>query len=275
MFQKIVLFSLVFIYLAAPGVGSGRGDGPYIFLPDGGNMMVYSSGDSYRIVDRNKLLNNDIQRNISRLASGLRIVTAADDPSGLAVAEKMKALILDISRRSLNDEDMRSYLNYMESQLGHDTALLQRMRELALQASNGILGEDDREVIQEEVAQLVREMDATAGNSEFNRKKVMPAMTARYLGVGDLDVVKNPQAAISAIDAASEKIVRLRALSGTRANMLEFRIKGRNYYYINLQQAESSIRDLDMAEEVSSLMKNYTLLKSEQGVIVMRKVLNR
>ena len=275
MLRKLLFSAVILLTVAAIGAGGGPGSGTYVFLPDGGNMMVFSSGDSYRIVDRNRFLNNDIQRNISRLASGLRIVTAADDPSGLAVAEKMKAVIQDITRRSLNEEDMRNYLNYVESQLGHDTALLQRMRELALQASNGILGVDDREVIQEEVAQLVREMDATAGNSEFNRKKVMPEMTARYLGVGDLDIVKNPQAAISAIDAASEKIVRLRALSGTKANMLGFRIKGRSYYYINLQQAESSIRDLDMAEEVSSLMKNYTLLRSEYGVIVRQKALNR
>jgi flagellin len=261
---------ILFVTGATGGAGaySAEGGARAIFLPDGGNILIFSSGGSFAIANRSKFLNSEILNNIAKLSSGLRIAGPADDPSGFAVAEKMKALILELRRKAMNDEDMRNYLNYVESALAHDTAVLARIRALALQASNGILGTDDRALLQAEVAELLDEVDANASYSEFNKKKVIPELTALQLGIRDIDVAADPQRAIQVADNASASLLKMRALAGTSSNILEFRIKGRNYYFVNLQAAESGIRDLDMAEEISALMKNYTLIKCEYGLIL-------
>ncbi len=270
--KSLICFLLALLIIAPQQVrGASQGSENFLILPDGGNMLVYGSATRYFILDRNKILNADILKNIQKLSSGLRIVNPSDDPAGFAVAEKMKSVILEIRQLSINDEDKRNYLRYVESVLGQYSAILGRIRELAVRASNNILAEEDRELIQAEIDQLIQEADHNAIFNEYNKKKVMPDLTAATLGIQDINVVKSPLDAIRKADEAAGKITRLRSVSGTESNAIEFRIKGRNYYYVNLQAAESGIRDLDMAEEISSFLKNYTLLKFEFGLILKRK----
>jgi flagellin len=268
--DKYFLGLLFALLLVVPhhAQAAAQGTGSYLILPDGGNMLIYGTATRYFILDRNKILNADILKNIEKLSSGLRIVNPSDDPSGFAVAEKMKTVILEIRQRAVNEEDMRNYLRYVESVLGQYSSVLARIRELAVKASNNILAEEDRELIQVEVDQLIQEIDHNAIFNEYNKKKVMPDMTAASLGIRDVNVVKNPLEAIRKADDAAGKIRTLRSLSGTESNALEFRIRGRHYYYVNLQSAESGIRDLDMAEEISLLLRNNTLLKFEFGLIL-------
>jgi len=243
----------------------------FLILPEGGNMLIYARNGGYFVVNRNKFLNADMQKNFEKLSSGLRIVNPSDDPSGFAVAEKMKTIILEVRRRAVNEEDMRNYLRYLESALAQDSAILDRMRELSIKASSGILGEEDRELIQVEVAQLIQAIDHNALYNEYNKKKIMADLTSANLGISGINVALDPGGAIRLADAAADRIRKMRSLAGTESNALEFRIKGRNYYYVNLQAAESAIRDLNMAEEISMLMKNYTLLKFEYGLILKGK----
>jgi flagellin len=273
--MKILSGVLLIIVLGGACIGlhaaerGTRAGGPYLILPEGGNMLIYGTGTEYFILDREKYLGAEILKNFEKLSSGLRIVRPSDDPSGFAVAEKLKAVILEVQRRSLNEQDMKNYLNYVDSALSHDSALLSRIRILSVQASNGILGKDDRELIQTEVSQLLREIDANAENAEFNTKKVIPGLTAQSLGVKDINVAVDPASCIKAADAAMTTILKMRSGVGASANILEFRIRGRSFYYVNLQAAESRIRDLDMAEEISALLKNRTLIKADYGLIIM------
>ncbi|OHD68548.1 MAG: hypothetical protein A2W19_12205 [Spirochaetes bacterium RBG_16_49_21] len=266
---------IIIVLSAAPGMhaayGAAQGNEPFMILPEGGNMLIYGTNAGHFLLNREKYLNAEIQKNFEKLSSGLRIVNPSDDPSGFAVAEKLKSMILEVRQRAVNEQDMRNYLNYVESALSHDSALLARIRKLSIQASNSILGAEDRELIQAEVAQLVREIDDNASYSEFNTKKVIPELTAVSLGISRINVAIDPPDCIKAVDAAMSTVTKMRSHSGARANILEFRIKGRSFYYVNLQASESRIRDLDMAEGISSLLKNYTLLKFDYGLIIMGK----
>ena len=199
------------------------------------------------------------------------IVNAGDDPAGFAVAEKMRAVILEIQQRSLNEEDLRNYFRHVESSIAQDIEVLRRMRALVLRASSGILARDDREIIQIEISALKREIDCNATYSRFNRKQVIPLLTSHNLGLSGVDVVSNPGNSLGAIDRSMDRLIRMRGIAGTRTGLLELRIKGRSLYYMHLQAAESRIRDLDMASEISSLLKNYSIIRFRYGLILKGK----
>ncbi|MGE4317551.1 MAG: flagellin [Deferribacterales bacterium] len=134
---------------------------------------------------------NNIQKNIERLSSGLRINSAADDASGLAISEKLKAQISGLDRASMNAQDGISMLQTAEGGLSTIQDMVQRMRELAVQASNGVYTSSDREEIQKEVDQLKEEIDRVASSTEFNTKNLLNGdATALWSSdSSDIDVV--------------------------------------------------------------------------------------
>ncbi len=115
----------------------------------------------------------NLTKSINRLSSGLRINSAADDPSGLAISQRLRTQHLGIDRAIMNSQDAVSYLQTAESALDESQNILQRMRELAIQASNGTLTSSDRQEIQKEVDQLKQEVNRIATSSEFNTKKLL------------------------------------------------------------------------------------------------------
>ena len=116
---------------------------------------------------------NALQTSLRRLSSGLRINTAADDASGLAISEKMRTQIKGLHRATLNAQDGISMLQTAEGALSETQGILQRMRELAIQAANGPLTASDRIEVQKEVEQLKSEIDRIAKTTEFNTKKLL------------------------------------------------------------------------------------------------------
>ncbi|MCK5266754.1 MAG: flagellin [Spirochaetes bacterium] len=116
-------------------------------------------------------------RNIEKLSSGLRINRAGDDASGLAVSEKMRSQIRGLYRASKNIEDGISFIQTAEGYLQQSQDVMQRVRELAVQASNGIYSAEDRMMIQVEVSQLVDEIDRIASHAQFNN---MNLLTGRF-----------------------------------------------------------------------------------------------
>ena len=117
--------------------------------------------------------NDALQVSLKRLASGLRINSAADDASGLAISEKMRAQISGLHRATLNAQDGISLLQTAEGALKEVHGILQRMRELAVQAANGTLTATDRVEIQKEIQQLKAEIDRISKATEFNTKKLL------------------------------------------------------------------------------------------------------
>jgi len=116
---------------------------------------------------------NQMGKSLERLSSGLRINRAADDAAGLAISEKMRAQIRGLKQASRNAQDGISMIQTAEGGLNETHAILQRMRELAVQAANGTLTDSDKAEVQKEVAQLIEEIDRIGNTTEFNTKKLL------------------------------------------------------------------------------------------------------
>lgn len=127
--------------------------------------------------------NNSVTSSIEKLSSGMRINKAGDDASGLAVSEKMRSQIRGLQQASRNASDGISLIQTTEGYLQETTDILQRIRELSVQSSNGIYTAEDRMQIQVEISQLVDEIDRVASHAQFNG---MNLLTGRFTGAQDL-----------------------------------------------------------------------------------------
>ncbi|MGE4267072.1 MAG: flagellin [Deferribacterales bacterium] len=136
-------------------------------------LTVYTNTNSLVAQSYVNQTSNNISKNLERLSSGLRINSAADDASGLAISEKLRGQISGLKRASMNAQDGISMLQTAEGGLATIQEMTQRMRELAVQASNGVYTSSDRSEIQKEVDQLKEEIDRVASSTEFNTKKLL------------------------------------------------------------------------------------------------------
>lgn len=137
--------------------------------------MLSILNNSTSLKARNNLVvaNRGIAKSIEKLSSGLRINTAADDPSGLAISERLRSQIKGLNRAASNAQNAASYMQTAESALNETHSILQRMRELAIEASDSTLTSTDRQTIQNEIDQLSEEVDRIATSTEFNTKKLL------------------------------------------------------------------------------------------------------
>ncbi|GAB1457892.1 MAG: flagellin [Spirochaetia bacterium] len=126
--------------------------------------------------------NASVEKNMEKLSSGLRINRAGDDASGLAVSEKMRSQIRGLNQASKNAANGISFIQSTEGYLQETQDIIQRLRELAVQASNGIYTSEDRMQIQVEVSQLVDEVDRIASHAQFNGMNVLTGRFAREGG---------------------------------------------------------------------------------------------
>lgn len=233
-------------------------------------------------------------RAMERLASGLRINRAADDPAGLAISEKMRAQIRGLNQASRNAQDAISLIQTGEGALNETHAILQRMRELAVQASNDTNTEAERNAIQKEIDQLTEEISRIGNQTEFNTMKLlngsktsftiqvgantgqtmtieMADMRSEAIGLigsgtgftskGTLDMSSHESAseAIGIIDDAIKAVSSQRSQLGAYSNRLEFTISNLDNSAMNLTAAESRIRDADMAKEMMEFTKQSLL----------------
>ena len=148
------------------------------------------------------------QKNIEKLSSGLRINRAGDDASGLAVSEKMRSQIRGLNRASANAQDGISFIQVAEAFLQETTDVMQRIRELSVQSSNGIYSAEDRLYIQVEVSQLVAEVDRIASHAQFNGMNMLTGRFARETG-------ENPVTASMWFHIGANMDQRIRAYVGT------------------------------------------------------------
>src|SRR5690606_22550679 len=215
-------------------------------------------------------------KSMEKLSSGLRINRAGDDAAGLAISEKMRAQIRGLDQGSKNAQDGISLIQTAEGALNETHAILQRMRELAVQADNETNdGTNDKAAIKAEMDELVTEIGHIADSTNFNGTNLLNNAaktdfnlrigysdqdydkltldfskidgTAATLGVNALDVTTDAVAAITAIDTAINKVSTSRAYLGANQNRLEHTINNLNTSSENLTAAESRIRDVDYA----------------------------
>ncbi|MGC9062444.1 flagellin [Calditerrivibrio sp.] len=136
-------------------------------------MIIYNNIPSLTAQRYVGISNTNLAKSLEKLSSGLRINHASDDASGLAISEKLRGQISGLKRAAMNAQDGISMLQTAEGAMGEVHSILQRMRELAVQASNGIYTTNDRKYIQDEMDQLKQEINRISASTEFNTKKLL------------------------------------------------------------------------------------------------------
>ncbi|MCG3152038.1 MAG: hypothetical protein GEEBNDBF_01326 [bacterium] len=131
-----------------------------------------------------------LERSVERLSTGLRINRAADDAAGLTISERLRAQVRGLARASQNASEGISLLQTAEGALAETNTILQRIRELAIQAANGVLTSSDRLEIQKEVDQLIDEVDRIARTTEFNTKRLLDGSAAALYSLDDPSTVQ-------------------------------------------------------------------------------------
>lgn len=240
--------------------------------------------------------NNSLSKSMERLSSGLRINRAADDAAGLAVSEVMRSQIRGMGVASRNAQDGVSLVQVADGALGNVGDMLQRVRDLAVQAANGTLTDSQRSNLDAEVQQVLTEINATGNQTEFNGIKILSGAVATGASAVTLQVGANggqqiaftigtvgttaltinglgvstaaaASAAIVSIDAAIGAVTTQRSNLGAIQNRLEQTIGRLGVTSENLQAAESRIRDADMASEMISFTKNQILQQSGMSML--------
>jgi flagellin len=231
---------------------------------------------------------------MERLSSGLRINRAADDAAGLAVSEEMRTQIRGMDVASRNALDGVSMVQVADGALAGVGDMLQRIRDLAVQASNGTLTDQQRSNLDAEVQSILAEVGRVASDTDFNGIKILSGsvamspvtlqiganagetiaftvatMTASDLGISGLAVSSqaSASAAIASIDAAIKTVTSARAQMGAIQNRLEQTISRLDLTQENLQAAESRIRDADMASEMIDYTRNQILQQSGTAML--------
>ncbi len=145
--------------------------------------MIINHNLSAMFADRSlRVTNTNVEKGMEKLSSGLRINRAGDDASGLAVSEKMRSQIRGLERASKNAQDGVSFIQVTEGYLQESQDIIQRLRELSVQASNGVYTTEDRMQIQVEVSQMVSELDRIASHAQFNGLNLLTGRFARQGG---------------------------------------------------------------------------------------------
>ena len=145
-------------------------------------MIINHNMSAIFALRQNRVNNLHLDKNIEKLASGLRITRAGDDASGLAVSEKMRSQIRGLRQAQRNAENGISFIQSTEGYLQESQDIIQRLRELAVQSANGIYTDEDRMQIQVEVSQLIDEVDRIASHAQFNGMNILTGRFAREGG---------------------------------------------------------------------------------------------
>ncbi len=245
------------------------------------------------------LMNTGVKlgKSLEKLSSGLRINRAGDDAAGLAISESLKSEIRALQQASRNANDGISMVQTAEGSLDEISGIAIRLRELAEQAANGTLGQNERQFLDDEFQALTSEIDRIAATTEFNGTKLIDGSggdVAIQVGTGStaddrinldfgttVDAAElslttatltgadgaNARDAIDSLDSALTTITQTRASFGAVQNRLESTVRNLGVAVENLSAANSRIRDVDVAEESANLTSLQIL--QQAGVSVL------
>lgn len=245
-----------------------------------------------------------LSKSIEKLSSGLRINKAGDDAAGLAISEKMRSQIKGMDMAKRNCQDVVSLLQTAEGALESISDMLTRLKELAVQAGNGVYNDTDLSNIQLEVVEIIAQIDIVATTTAFNGLTILdgtyatnglnfqigitpseaitvkvPDMQAAAIGtdtsnatvasIADIDISDTSlvQENLDAIDAAIQDITSTRAIFGSVQNRVEYTMSNLATGAENMQAAESRIRDADIASEMSNFSKLNVLIQSGMSIL--------
>lgn len=248
---------------------------------------------------------NGLQKSTEKLSSGYKINRAADDAAGLSISEKMRNQIRGLNKASDNAQDGISLVQTAEGALNEVHSMLQRMSELAVQASNGTNATQDRTALDNEVQQLKTEIERVGTTTQFNKMDILTgefssnnektlqvganqdqvitiAISALTSTVGSaledtvkVDTASAAQSSITIIQNSITNLSALRSKLGALQNRLEHTVANLDNISENTQSAESRIRDTDMAEEMVQYSKNNILQQAGQSMLAQANQANQ
>ena len=248
---------------------------------------------------------NGLQKSTEKLSSGYKINRAADDAAGLSISEKMRNQIRGLNKASDNAQDGISLVQTAEGALNEVHSMLQRMSELAVQASNGTNASQDRTALDNEVQQLKTEIERVGTTTQFNKMDILTgefssnnektlqvganrdqvitiAISALTSTVGSalddevkVDTASVAQSSITIIQNSITNLSALRSKLGALQNRLEHTVANLDNISENTQSAESRIRDTDMAEEMVQYSKNNILQQAGQSMLAQANQANQ
>ena len=245
------------------------------------------------------IVGGNLAKATEKLSSGYRINRAADDAAGLAISEKMRSQVRGLNRASDNAQDGISLIQTAEGALDQKHAILQRTRELVVQASNTAVldsGTADVQKIQDEIDKLKEEYKRIDSDTEFNKKKLLDGKYTGYLQVGanegqgyilkidateweeftlDQKEGKANSKFITKVDDKIKEVSTLRSQLGAQQNKLEYTIKVDDNTAENMQSAESRIRDTDMADEMTRFSKESILQQAATSMLAQANQANQ
>jgi len=266
-------------------------------------MRINHNISSYNAQRQLSINNNNQGKSLEKLSSGYRINRAADDAAGLAISEKMRNQIRGLEQANKNSLDGISLIQTAEGALNETHAMLQRMAELYVQGASETLTTTDAAKIDQEAQQLSAQIGSIAGQTQFNTKKLLDGSVTTIsfqvgansgetialslasatntslgvnFGVGSLSLLGSSAAGtlnttasqnLDKVQSAINAVSSLRSNLGAVQNRLEHTINNLGTTAENLQAAESRIRDVDMAKEMSEFTKNGILQQAAQAML--------
>ena len=234
-------------------------------------------------------------RALEKMSSGLRINRAADDAAGLAIAGHFTSGIREAQTESRGIQSGINAARTAEGGLEVQQQAVQRIRDLAVQASNGTLSDDNRAALNQEVQQLREQIESVSQDTEFNGQQLLDqdrtidvnaqgslsleisGSTNADLGLDttDISTAQGAQDAIAAADAALQSISTNRANLGAQSNRFESAIETRQVRAENETAARSAILDADMAKVTMERTRNQILLQSGMSALMQSNVTNQ
>jgi flagellin len=238
-----------------------------------------------------------LSKSMERLSSGYRINRAADDSAGLAISEKLRAQISGLGQAQRNAQDAVSMVQTAEGSLAEVHAMLQRVRDLAVQFNNGTLSTSDKAAITLEVTQLCNEIARIGSQTKFNGIDLLTgAATVTFqIGANDNETITvnlrdlfgsgasfdvdssvfnfSGSVTLASIDTAIDNVAQSRASFGSVQNRLEHTLNNLASYEENLQASESRIRDVDMASEMVEFTKDQILQQAGTSMLAQANTL--
>lgn len=259
--------------------------------------VINTNVSALRAQNSSRVANKMQATAMERLSSGKRINSAKDDAAGLAIATRMDASARGLNVAIRNANDGISLAQTAESAAGSISNILVRMRELAMQASTGTLGDDDRSAIQTEVSALISQIDDITGRTTFNKNNLLDGtggaggdgtfsiqtglndgevvditiadLTAATLGVDGLDFsdAADASAALDTLDTAIQTVATERANLGAQQNRLEVTVDNLTSAVTNLAESKSRIEDADFSAESTNLAAAQILSQASTAML--------
>ena len=249
------------------------------------SLMINTNIDAFDAHRNLVNTENQLSKAMQRLSSGLRINSAADDAAGLAISQKLTSQVNGLGQAQRNAQDGISLVQTAEGSLNQVHAMLQRIRELAVQYQNGTLAAGDQQAIQSEVNQLQSEIDRLGTVAQFNSIALFTgsaqvvsfqvgandgeqiSVTTMSMGamVGAISLASTT--ALASLDGYINNVSAQRATFGAVQNRLQYTLDNLTTYQENVSASLSRIRDVDMASEMVNFSKEQILQQAGTSML--------